>query len=114
VALAVGMSSQLPLKPHLEQLSNDLVVEYYIKDEIAYINYVFPGATSPQPVPVMLDLQQGQSSAWNCPNSTICQEYGFLNPYENQTLIVQPLVSQNNEIVGFSTPTLMDSNLVSY
>ena len=46
MALAVGMSSQLPLKPHLEQLSNDLVVEYYIKDEIAYINYVFPGATS--------------------------------------------------------------------
>jgi hypothetical protein len=56
VALAVGMSNQLALKPQLEQLSTDLVIEYNIKNNIAYIDYVFPGSTYSQPVPVMLDL----------------------------------------------------------
>jgi hypothetical protein len=56
VVLAIGMSNQLTLNPHLEQLSSNLVIEYNIKNNIAYLDYVFPGASSNQSVPVMLDL----------------------------------------------------------
>ena len=51
----------------LQQSQTTYTVPYYFSNKIPFVNFTFPGTDGP--VPLMLDLQNGQPVAWQCNNS---------------------------------------------
>ncbi len=64
----------------LSQAISFYAVPYELVNGIAMANFSFPSTIVNNSAQVMIDLQQGFPSAWNCTGTPICDAYNLISP----------------------------------
>ena len=78
----------------LEQYEYFYTVPYQYLNGIAMANFTFPGTDANFSSQVIMDLQQGMPSAWNCTGTSICDSYNLIYPNFTAT---PPLIYIGNQ-----------------